>query len=118
MSFRSSAKEAKKSSFKQHRLGAVIVKGGRILSTGFNQLRYTKELKRPTLHAEEDAILKLLKERRLHDLSGAEIFVTRFTKAGATGMARPCDTCMALIRSVGIHTMHFTTDGNTISEKV
>lgn len=109
-------KEAKKSGFKQHRLGAVIVKGSRILSTGFNQRRYTKEFKQPTLHAEADAILKLLKAKRLQDLVGATLYVCRFTAGGRIGCSKPCDSCHALIRSVGISKVVYTLDDGTTKE--
>lgn len=109
-------KEAKKSGFKQHRLGAVIVKGSRILSTGFNQRRYTKEFKRPTLHAEADAILKLLKAGRQADLVGATIYVCRFTAGGVVGCAKPCPACSDLIKSVGIRKVVFTEDDGTTKE--
>src|SRR5688572_14161707 len=108
MSFRIASKEAAKSPHKQHKLGAVLVKGERILSTGFNQLRPSGVLRTPTLHAEAAAILKLLKEGRLASLAGSEMYVTRFTKGGAVGMAKPCERCMDLIRSVGIRRIHYT----------
>lgn len=117
MSFRIASREALKSSFEQHRLGAVIVKGSRILATGFNSRRYSKIIGTKTLHAEASAVLKLLKQRRLHDLVGSEIYVTRYTKGGAVGMARPCSHCLNLLRGVGISRMHYTTDyGTTVSE--
>jgi deoxycytidylate deaminase len=98
----------------RHKLGAVVVKGGRILSTGYNEVRYTKELKKPTLHAEQSAILKLLKRRRLHDLVGSSIYVYRRTPGGNLGNACPCSVCMDLIRSVGIKRVFYTEDNNTM----
>jgi deoxycytidylate deaminase len=113
------SKEAIKSPHPQHKIGAIVVKSGRVLSTGFNSFRYTRELQKNNVHAEEAAILKLMKSRRLSDLSGAEIFVTRFTKGGRVGLARPCATCMSLIESVGISDVHYTTDvGTTETLKV
>lgn len=118
MSFRIAARQAKRSQHRQHRLGAVIVKGGNILSTGFNSIRPSKILGTKTLHAEADAVLQLLKQRRLHDLAGSEIYVTRFTKAGQVGMAKPCEACQRLITSVGIKRVHYTNDlGDTVTEK-
>lgn len=110
MSFRIAAKQAKKSLHRQHRLGAVIVKGNRILSTGYNSMRPSAFLRTQTLHAEAAAVLKLLKARRLDDLAGAEMYVTRFTRGGAIGMARPCKSCHDLLCSVGIDSVHYTTD--------
>ena len=113
MSFRMACKEALKSQHKQHRLGAVIVKGHRILSTGFNEIRPSRVLDTETLHAEASAVLKLLKEDRLGDLIGADIFVTRYTRGGAIGLSLPCPHCMELLRSVGIKKVHYTLDDGT-----
>ena len=113
MSFRIAEKQALKSVHAKHKVGAVIVRGSRIISTGFNELRPSALIHRPTLHAEASAILKLLKESRLHDLSGSDIYVTRFTKGGHTGLSKPCKGCMELIRSVGIKRVYFTTDNST-----
>jgi deoxycytidylate deaminase len=119
MSFRIASKEAAKSQHK-HRLGAVIVKGERILATGFNQLRPSSRLKTTTLHAEAAAILKLLKEGRLASLAGSEIYVSRFTAGGSIGLARPCSNCLDLCRSVGIRRVHYTTSlaEGTLTESI
>lgn len=113
MSFRIASKQALKSGFRQHRMGAVIVKGSRIMSTGYNALRPSSVTKTPTLHAEAAAILKLLKEKRLSDLSGAELYVTRFTPTGRVGLSRPCMACRNLCASVGIRKVHYTTNDGT-----
>lgn len=105
--FRIASKEALKSSFGQHRLGAVIVKGSRVLSAGYNELRYTKELKKWNVHAEEAAILKLLKAKRLSSLAGADLYVTRFTRGGAVGCSKPCANCQVIIKAVGIRNVHY-----------
>ena len=102
------AKAAKRSTFEQHRLGAVVVKGSRILSTGFNELSYNGITRRGTTHAEEAAITKLLKAKRFSDLVGSDLYVLRFTKAGRIGLSYPCDRCWNLIRSVGIRNVFFT----------
>jgi deoxycytidylate deaminase len=99
-------------------MGAVVVKGDRVLSTGFNALRPSAMLKTPTLHAEAAAILKLMKTKRLHDLLGSEIYVTRFTRGGAIGLAKPCLACHALIKSVGIRRVHYTDVSGTSTYRV
>jgi len=105
--FRIASKEAAKSPHQQHKLGAVIVKGNRILATGYNQLRPSRELRTQTLHAEAAAILKLFKEKRLSDLIGSELYVIRFTRGGAIGCSKPCPHCLALSSSVGIRKIHY-----------
>ena len=113
------ARQAKRSQFKQHKVGAVIVKGGNILSTGFNSIRPSKILGTKTLHAEAAAVLQLLKQRRLHDLAGSEIYVTRFTRGGRVGMAKPCSACQQLLQSVGIQRVTYTDgNGDTVVEKL
>ena len=91
-------------------MGAVLVKGSRILAVGHNQLRPSRIIGTETLHAEAAAILKLLKEGRQHDLVNASLYVTRYTRGGRIGLARPCDVCMSLIRSVGIREVSYTTN--------
>jgi deoxycytidylate deaminase len=108
-------KEATKSRF-YFRLGAVIVKGNRVLSTGHNRIGYC-ELNdfKCSKHAEMDAILKLLrKEDGLSSLSGSAIYVSRINHKGETLLAKPCKKCRKLIESVGIKRIVFTTnDKNT-----
>lgn len=119
MSFRIAQKAALKSPFKQHRVGAVITKGGRILSTGFNEIRYNSVSKKPTMHAEAAAIYKLLKHGKLADLAGSTMYVTRFTKGGSVSCACPCDACSTLIRNVGIGRVIYTDfDGSTKEMKL
>lgn len=105
------SKIAEKSVFDRARIGAVIVKGGRVLSTGFNQIRYTRLNQRewPSLHAEEDAILKVLKQPNgLERLAGGTIFVSRILKNGSTACAKPCKKCQKLIDAVGIKKVVYT----------
>lgn len=119
MSFRMASKEAAKSQHRQHKVGAVIVKGGNIVSVGYNQMRPSSFLRTPTLHAEAAAILKLLKEGKLSTLAGSEIYVTRFTRGGSVALARPCPHCWNLCCSVGINRVHYTgLDGGVITETI
>lgn len=103
-----------------HKLNAVIVKSGRVISIGENKItqnyyhgiaKFSKELWNINRCAEKHAILKALKTfDGLKNLSGSTIFVTRFDKAGNTKLAKPCKHCEELIRSVGIKKIVFTND--------
>lgn len=106
---RIACKLALKSEHSQHRHGAVIVKGGNIISTGYNQLRPSNVLKTETLHAEAHAILKVLNDRRHSDLVGATMYVSRWTRGGILSLSRPCPSCTDLCRSVGIYDCVYTT---------
>lgn len=102
---KTATKAASNSEFERARIGAVVVKGGRVLSTGINKLRYTRKNDRPfpSIHAEEEAILKILKlPDGLKLLSGATIYVSRILKNGSTACAKPCKKCTQLINAVGI----------------
>lgn len=118
MSFKMASKAAGRSPFKQHRLGAVVVKSGRVLSTGYNEIRWNERLWKENIHAEEAAIVKLLTAGRSSSLIGSEIYVTRFTRGGAIGIAKPCFACAALIKSVGIRKVHYTDVSGTSTYRV
>lgn len=75
MSFRIAEKQAKKSTFEKHKLGATIVKGHRVLSTGYNEIKYSGITRFSTVHAEEAAILKLLKNVSSKTLQGLKFML-------------------------------------------
>jgi deoxycytidylate deaminase len=110
---RIASKQAKKSTFERYKLGAVIVKKGRVMSVGYNEIRYNSELRKSNIHAEEAAIMKLLRTKRLEDLAGSTIYVSRIRANGSTGLAKPCGNCDALIKSVGIRAVVYTTSEGT-----
>jgi deoxycytidylate deaminase len=119
MSIRIATKVASESVFHRARVGAVIAKGERILSTGHNYLGFSRLLpNRPykeSIHAEQSAILKLLKARRLNDLVGASIYIVRIGGTGLHRLARPCRNCADLIRNVGISEVVYTTNDGVSS---
>lgn len=98
-------KQATKSTFLRARMGAIITKGGRIISSATNQTRYSKHAYAnwESIHAEEAAIIRVLRQPNgLSKLAGATLYVTRIKKDGTTGLAKPCSNCLSLINSVGI----------------
>ena len=111
---RIATKVAYESKFYRARVGAVVVKGNRILSTGCNRIGFSKYLRDRTyscsVHAEQQAILQLLKARRMNDLIGATIYVSRIGRNGSMRLSRPCNNCSNLIRAVGISRVVFTTN--------
>lgn len=64
--------------------GAVIVKNGRIVGRGWNQVTSTND---PTAHAEVMAIREACKKLKSYDLSGAVIYTS----------CEPCPMCLAAI---------------------
>lgn len=107
------------------RLGCVIVKGHRIISSGHNSAskRHSLQAKIDTqyfrcdcsgfVHAEVDALIPLIDQHI--DLTQASIYVYRSTCNGK-GMARPCPRCIYLIKKVGIRKVNYTTPDGFVEE--
>jgi len=75
-----------------YRLGAVVVRGGKILSIASNTRKG---------HAEVNAIKQASKTE------GADIYVTRHTPTGMA-MSKPCNNCMEVIKAAGIRRIYYT----------
>jgi tRNA(Arg) A34 adenosine deaminase TadA len=97
----------------EQRLGAVIIKSGKIISKSFNQgdkthtyIKRNGEHYNQTIHAELACIFKV-KNKEL--LQGATIIVYRETKNGDLGNSRPCPMCYKLIQASGIKRIIYTT---------
>lgn len=95
---------ANESSHKQ-KLGAVVVKGSRILSRGFNTMKTSPRSTHPwkSLHAEATALLGAR-----CNIEGADIYVARTTHDGVIANSKPCPYCMKLIKSYGIKNVFYT----------
>lgn len=88
--------------------GSVIVKGGRIISFGFNTNKtHTKsKTKRKTKHAETSAIL----DAGFTDFSGCDLYVYRESQYGTPAISKPCPGCEELIRQSNIRRVFFSID--------
>jgi deoxycytidylate deaminase len=101
-------------------IGSVIVMKHRIISSGTNSDTKTHPLQKQynryrfsedsphKCHAELSALLPLIKDNI--DLSSASIFVYREHKNHKLACARPCKSCMALIKDCGITKVFYTTE--------
>ena len=107
-------KEAKKSTFSP-RHGAVIFKGEKILSIGYNQIRYCSLLPEKytrwkcSLHAEQKAIIY-----NHNDLRRCSILVIRLNNQNKLMNSKPCPLCLGLITDVGITNIYYSTNGGSI----
>lgn len=101
---------------------AVIVKGGSIISIGFNKSStnsfveyYTDKVRGPnrkynlSTHAEQDSVLKV---RNKTDLTGCKIYVARIrpptSPDGKVGLSRPCAICRQVLFAYGITKAYYT----------
>jgi len=96
---------SEKSTFR-FKLGAVIFKGNRIISTGYNQNKShplpRRHFEFGTIHAEIDALL-----HSVQSVDGCDIYVFRKNRFGSA-MARPCSMCQEILREYGIKTAYFS----------
>lgn len=87
-----------------HKLGAILVKGGRILAkSGNNYTNYR--------HAEVACLSKVWESERI----GAILIVARTRKTQMYGMAKPCPDCENFIRDSGIKKVYYSNNDNEIS---
>ena len=97
--------EAMNSEHPQWRVGAVVVRSGRVLGRGYNRYRNSPSIVGKgdiSYHAEEVAI------RRAGSTAGATIYVARMTRSGYTSIAKPCESCQSLLIEAGIQTAVWT----------
>lgn len=88
----------------RHKVGAVLVKGSRVLGQAPNSQRSTNwvDFKYATFHAEEMLL------RRFHPPNGATVYVARIDSQGRPALARPCLRCQKILSSGGIALVHYT----------
>ena len=111
-----------------YHLCALIVRGGVILSTGYNRFGSSGLIEhyRPkdrnhqyNVHAETDAILKV---RQRIDLTGSKVYVARIGKKRGPNnefdyaLAMPCEMCQAVLTAYGIRKAYFSIDNQTSGE--
>jgi deoxycytidylate deaminase len=97
-------------------LGAVLIRGGSVITMGTNKRktapvvqRLSKEIReekpfRRCTHAELDCICRLTEEQT----RGAVLYVARVTKDLATANAEPCPICKRELFVTGIRKVHYT----------
>jgi deoxycytidylate deaminase len=103
-------KAALNSTYPQWRLGACLVRGGSVLSIGWNSIQNDPalideaDIRRglASTHAEIDAI------NHAADPRGATLYVARITPGGSIGRARPCLNCLTNIRKSDIKSVWWT----------
>ena len=109
-----------------YKIGAIVVSKHRIISSGhnsdikthplqkkYNKYRFTEE-GHHKCHAELSALLPLIKNNV--DLSNAYIYVYREHKNHHLACARPCPSCMKLIRDCGIKKVFYSTENGYARE--
>jgi len=125
--FMAAKKAAKMSTFRKFHTGCVIVYKNDIISSGYNsnkthplQKEYNKERfdvdSTPHyMHAEIHALSSILNDDSI-DWRKVHIYVYRILKNTSYGLAKPCASCMKLIKHLGIRNIHYTTNEGYVHE--
>ena len=104
---------AMESTYGKLRHGAVVVKGGSVVSFGFNKSNHCQFGQRfrhmdkgpATQHAEISAILGLPRSAT----QGADVYVVRINNDCDWRMSKPCPMCEQALRFVGVKRVFYTT---------
>lgn len=82
----------------------------------YNRYREYSEIMPPKLHAEIRCINSI---RHLQiNFSRVKLYIYRLRKDQPFGMARPCPSCMAAIRDLGIKDIYYTTNNGYVHERI
>lgn len=113
------------------KIGCVISYHGTILAKGFNtdkthtkqdyynKWRYKDSGNKYLPSKGHAECLALTKIKYLDiDFSKVHVYTYREFKNGKPAMARPCPSCMALIKDMGIKYLHYTTDCGFAVERI
>lgn len=121
---------AEMSDFPKVKIGCVIVYGHHLISSGFNTLKTAPIQKQfniyrfsedepatHSLHAEIVALKPLIGRKDI-EFKNIELYIYRQYKNGEPAPARPCESCMALIRKLNIRHLYYTNNGGYSHEEI
>ena len=113
--------------YKTH-IGCVAVYQGQVIGLGcntnkthpvqkfYNRYREPSDTMLPKLHAEISCINQI---KHLNiNFSKVKLYIYRIRKDQPYGMARPCPSCMAAIRDLGIRDIYYTTNDGYSYERL
>jgi tRNA(Arg) A34 adenosine deaminase TadA len=117
--FQLAKKLAENSTYGNFRHGAVLARGGSIVSLGVNSDKYcsigksfrAEDRGNPTYHAEIKALLNIPR----HITKGSVMYVARCSKDGnGDRISKPCSMCHAVMQERGIRKVYYTVDDEII----
>lgn len=126
--FRKARQVALISDFYKTHVGCVAVYQGNIIGMGcncnkthpvqkfYNKYRKQSDSMLPKLHAEINCINSI---RHLNiNFSKVKLYIYRIRKDKPLGMSRPCPSCMAAIKDLGIKDIYYTTNDGYAHERI
>ena len=116
------------SDFPKAKIGVCVVYKHKVISTGFNsnrtsplQKKYNKyRFEADTIHTchAEIAALKPLLNRKDINFKNVDLYIYREFQNKELALARPCTSCMKLIKDLGIRNLYYTTYGGFSHEEI
>jgi len=94
--------------------GAIIVKGGRVIGTGFNKNRNNPLVVSENhikSHCSEHAEVNAIKDAS-YNVRNAILYVARVSKNGMDRNSKPCSQCFDIISKLGIKKIIYTVENN------
>ena len=126
--FKKARQIANISDYKKQHVGCVAVYQGQVIGLGcncnkthpmqkfYNKYRMPSDYMLPKLHAEISCINQI---KHLDiNFSKVKLYIYRIRKDQPFGLARPCPSCMAAIRDLGIRDIYYTTNDGYVYEKL
>lgn len=116
------------SDFPRVKIGCCAVYKHKIISSGCNSLKTNPKQKYlnihrfnadtpATIHAELACLLPLMNRQDV-DFSNVSLYIYREHKSKELALSRPCASCEALIKSLGIRNIYYTGNKSYISEEI
>ena len=126
--FKKARQIANISDYKKQHVGCVAVYQGQVIGLGcncnkthpmqkfYNKYRMPSDYMLPKLHAEISCINQI---KHLDiNFSKVKLYIYRIRKDQPFGLSRPCPSCMAAIRDLGIRDVYYTTNNGYAYEKL
>lgn len=108
-------------SVSKFRVGAVVARRHRVISTGFNDMGKSHPIVQEHaghndfvcgMHAEIHACLGVSAK----DLYKSDLYVARILRNGEKALAKPCEICHSYLTSVGIRRVWYTNTSSEVGE--
>ena len=126
--FQKARQAATISDYRQIHVGCVAVYQGVVIGIGcncnkthpiqkyYNKYREESDEYLPKLHAEINCINQI-KHLKIN-FSKVKLYIYRIRKDQPFGIARPCPSCMAAIKDLGIRDIYYTTNEGYVYERL
>lgn len=99
----------------RQRHGACLVKGGSVLSTGYNAsgsnleaFRHMPDTDREFRSSHRHAEVCCVSCLNLEQTTGSDLYVVRISKKETLAYSRPCPMCEAFLRSLGVKRVYYS----------